>query len=122
MKIDDIIQGFNMTLDRLRGNKDNNTFLVIATNISKKIGDIKEFIISIYLVNKSTSKNQLIMKSTHARKCLIQDTQKVAEELFIDMIPDLILLFTVYGKDLAFGTYESPFEENGIISPLPDPK
>lgn len=122
MKTDDIIQGFNKTLDRLRNNKDNNTFLVRATNINKKIGDIKEFIISIYLVNKSTSKNQLIMKSAQARKCLIQDTQKVAEELFIDMIPDLILLFTVYGKDLAFGTYESPFEENGIILPLPDPK
>lgn len=122
MKTDDIIQGFNKTLDRLRNNKDNNTFLVRATNISKKIGDIKEFIISIYLVNKSTSKNQLIMKSTQARKCLVQDTQKVAEELFIDMIPDLILMFTVYGKDLAFGTYESLLEDNAVISPLPDPK
>lgn len=112
MKIDDIIQGFNMTLDRLRGNKDNNTFLVRATNINKKIGDQKEFITSIYLVNKETAENQLVMKSTHIRKCPMQNTAQMTEELFVDMIPDLILMFTLYGREMAFGTYESPFNSS----------
>lgn len=122
MKIDDIIQGFNMTLDRLRGNKDNNTFLVRATNINKKIGDQKEFITSIYLVNKETAENQLVMKSTHIRKCPMQNTAQMTEDLFVEMIPDLILMFTLYGKEMAYGTYESPLENNAIILPLPDPK
>lgn len=112
MKIDDIIHGFNMALDRLRNNENDNTFLVRATNINKKIGDQKEFITSIYLVNKETAKNQLIMKSTHIRKCPVQDTAQMTEKLFVEMIPDLVLIFTLYGREMALGTYESPFNSS----------
>ena len=56
------------------------------------------------------------------RKCLIQHTPKVTEDLFVEMIPELIHIFTLYGKDMALGTYESPLENNAVILPLLDPK
>lgn len=120
--INNIIQGFNWALDRLRANKNHDTFLVNVLNVNKKIGTYKEFIISLYLINNKDGSRQLVYRNKHTRECPAQDTNKVLNELYEVVLSDLFILFRAHGKEMSEGTFKSPLENIDLIHSLPDQK
>ena len=114
MKINDVIKSFNLSLNRLRGNKNNNTHIIHTVDIIKVDETTKKFIISIYLVDDTDGSSQLIYRSVHTREWTLQETDRAIDELFVNVLSDLIILFKVFGVDMANGTYKSQYQFENI--------
>lgn len=114
MRIDDVINSFNNALNRLRGNKDNNTFVTCDVDVRKLKDHLKESIISIYLVDTKDGSKQLILRSIHKREWSMLSVDRIIDEHFIGVLPNLFIFFKVFGDDMANGTYKSQLENISI--------
>ena len=104
MTINDIIQGFNSALDKIRGNNEG-YFLVSATSITKKIGAIKTVTIDLYLVNKGNKDKRLIAKECFTGEITETCIDSVIDRLSVYMVSTIALLIKDHSQELIDGTY-----------------
>ena len=104
MTINDIIQGFNSALDRIRGNEEG-YFLTSVTSITKKIGAIKTITIDLYLVNKNNKDKKIIVKEQFTGEITDACIDSVIDRLSVYMVSAIALLIKDHSQELIDGTY-----------------
>lgn len=115
MRINDVVEAFNKALQKIRTEEKCNPFFVSTLNVDRKIGAIKEFTIRIFLVDQLNNYRSVILKKVFKCNCPEANIDSVVDLLSLEVIAELVLLFSKHKDNLIIGNYEPLVDmENGI--------
>jgi hypothetical protein len=100
------MEAFNKALQKIKTDAACNPFFVNALNIEKKIGTVKEFTIRIFLVDQLRNYRATVLKKVFTCTCPEGDIDNVVDLLSLEVLADLVLLFSKHKDDLIVGNYE----------------
>lgn len=107
MKINNVIEAFNKALQKIKTEEKCNPFFVSTLNIDKKIGTVKAFTIRIFLIDQLNNYRATIIKKVFNCACPEANINDVVDLLSLEVIAELVLLFSKHKDDLIIGNYES---------------